>query len=109
VGWLPHGGLALANSLATALESVILIFIMRGRLKGLQGGYIWKGVGVSLLGTGLMAGAVIGWQIMFEGSSQWVTLFGALGAGFAVYVGFMWAVKVPELLGMFRTLMRKIR
>ena len=109
LGWLPHGGLALANSLATGLESLALVLLMRKRLKGLQGEYVWKGVGISLLGTGLMAGAVIGWRALFGSSSRWVELFGALGVGVVVYVGLMWAVKMPELLGMFHTLMRKIK
>jgi hypothetical protein len=29
-------------------------------------------------------------------------LFGALGAGLAVYVGLMWILKMPELRGMLR-------
>ena len=38
MGWAPHGGLALANSLATALEAGLLLYLMRKRLGGLQGG-----------------------------------------------------------------------
>ena len=34
IGWMPHGGLALANSLATALEMVGLWYFMRRRLAG---------------------------------------------------------------------------
>ncbi|RLD06256.1 MAG: hypothetical protein DRI32_02875, partial [Chloroflexi bacterium] len=34
IGWMPHGGLALANSLATALEMVLLMILMRKRLSG---------------------------------------------------------------------------
>ncbi|MDP2975227.1 MAG: murein biosynthesis integral membrane protein MurJ, partial [Anaerolineales bacterium] len=34
IGWMPHGGLALANSLATELEAVTLFLLMRRRLKG---------------------------------------------------------------------------
>jgi len=29
IGWMPHGGLALANSLATALETIALLVLMR--------------------------------------------------------------------------------
>jgi putative peptidoglycan lipid II flippase len=36
-GWMPHGGLALANSLATALEATALFIFMRRRLKGMEG------------------------------------------------------------------------
>jgi len=109
VGWLPHGGLALANSAATALESLVLIGLMRRRLNGLNGGYIWKGVSIAFLGTALMAGGVIGWQAFFGDGSRWVALFGALGVGLVIYVGLMWVLKMPELLGMFRTLLRRIR
>lgn len=107
-GWLPHGGLALANSFATGLESVVLMILMRKRLKGLQGGHILKGVLVSLLGTALMAGGVIGWRFFFEKASIWIELFGALLLGVILYLGIMWILKMPELMGMLRTLMEKI-
>jgi putative peptidoglycan lipid II flippase len=35
-GLMPHGGLALANSAATLIESVILLVLMRRRLDGLE-------------------------------------------------------------------------
>ena len=108
-GWMPHGGLALANSLATALESAALILLMRKRLNGLGGGYIWKGVGVSVLGTTLMGGAVLGWRALMAAHSSVVILFGALALGMAVYGGLMWALKMPELMGMVRVLVGKIR
>lgn len=109
IGWMPHGGLALANSLATALESVVLVLLMRKRLKGLEGGYIWQGVGIAVLGTALMAAVVIGWRSVFGGGSVLVELFGALGLGLAVYVGLMWALKMPELMSVVRTLVRRLK
>lgn len=108
-GWMPHGGLALANSLATALESAALILLMRKRLNGLGGGYIWKGVGVSALGTALMGAVVLGWQALMAAHSNVVILFGAFALGMAVYGGLMWALKMPELMGMVRALVGKIR
>ncbi|MDO9547275.1 MAG: murein biosynthesis integral membrane protein MurJ [Pelolinea sp.] len=36
IGWMPHGGLALANSTATAVESVGLLLLMRKKLNGLN-------------------------------------------------------------------------
>jgi putative peptidoglycan lipid II flippase len=109
MGWMPHGGLALANSLATGLESLALVLLMRKRLKGLEGGYIWKGVGISVLGTGLMATAVLGMQALLGERSLIVVTFGALGVGVVVYVGLMWALKMPELLGMVRVLVSRIK
>lgn len=109
LGLLPHGGLALANSLATGLESVVLIVLMRNRLKGLQGGYIMKGVGISLLGTALMTGGVIGWLSVFGNAVLWFELFGALLLGVVLYLGLMWILKMPELMGMLRTLVHKMK
>ena len=109
VGWMPHGGLALANSLATGMESAVLLVLMSRRLKGLEGVKVWKGVGISALGTGLMAAVVVGWQQVFQSGSNLVILFGALGLGVAVYLGVMWALKVPELRGMLRVMIKKIK
>ena len=109
LGWMPHGGLALANSLATGLESIALILLMRKRLKGLGKGYIWKGVAISALGTALMSAVVVGWQRLMAAQSNVVILFGALGLGVAVYGALMWALKMPELMGMVRALVGKIR
>ena len=109
VGWMPHGGLALANSLATALESIALILLMRKRLNGLGGGYIWKGVAVSILGVALMTGTVLGWEALMAGRSAVVVLFGGLALGVGVYGGLMWALKMPELMGVVRALVGKIK
>ena len=109
VGWMPHGGLALANSLATALESIALILLMRKRLNGLGGGYIWKGVAVSILGVALMTGTVLGWEALMAGRSAVVILFGGLALGVGVYGGLMWALKMPELMGVVRALVGKIK
>ena len=109
IGWMPHGGLALANSLATALEATALVLFMAKRMKGLHGGYVWKGVMISILGTALMGGVVLGWQALFAGKSVVIVLFGALALGVAVYTGLMWALKIPELRGMVRVLLGKIR
>src|SRR4030065_2852587 len=37
IGWMPHGGLALANSLATGLEAACLLILMRQKLGGVDG------------------------------------------------------------------------
>jgi len=109
LGWMPHGGLAMANSLATALESVLLIILLRKKLNGLDGGKIWRGVGISILGTSLMGAIVLGWLHYFGEGSRLVAVFGASGFGLIAYVGLMWALKVPELRGMVRTLVSKVR
>jgi len=43
LGWMALGGLALANSLATGLESLLLLVLVRGKLKGINGREILNG------------------------------------------------------------------
>jgi len=107
LGWMPHGGLALANSVATALESAILIVLMHKRLKGLEERFIWQGVGISLLATSLMSGAVLGWVAMFNAGSRLVVLGGALILGLVVYFGVVWLMKMPELKAIMTAFLRK--
>jgi putative peptidoglycan lipid II flippase len=109
MGWMPHGGLALANSLATGLESIALVILIRKKLNGLEGGYVWQGVGISMVGTALMATAVVAARGLLSGRALVLELFGALAAGFAVYVGLMWILKMPELRGMGRALLRRVK
>ena len=109
IGWMPHGGLALANSLATGLESIALILIIRRRLQGTEGHYIWKGVGIAVLGTLLMSALILGWGQLFGSGSLLLELFGGFGLGMAAYFGWLWLMKTPEVLGMLRILLSKIK
>jgi putative peptidoglycan lipid II flippase len=46
VGWLSLGGLALANSVATTAEMVVLLYLISKRMNGLEGqrlvGALWR-------------------------------------------------------------------
>jgi len=53
IGWYPLGGLALANSFATALEAIALFIFMRRRLNGIE---------ASLFGMARGALAQQGWE-----------------------------------------------
>ena len=109
IGWMPHGGLALANSLATALESVALLLLMQRRLGGLEGGFIWQGVGLSLLGTGAMSAVVLGWMALLDGKSNAAIAGGALALGLGAYLGLMWMLKMSELRGMVRVFASRVK
>jgi putative peptidoglycan lipid II flippase len=58
VGWMPLGGLALANSAATLIESVVLLALMRKRLNGLEENKVWLSF-IKALGAGAGMAAVI--------------------------------------------------
>ena len=102
-GWLPHGALALANSIATFLEMGVLLFFMRRRLSGLEGLRVLKGLLQALVAGGLMALALWGWMrltaqwTISRGLSIWVTALGGIAVGGLVYVIALILLRVPEV------------
>jgi putative peptidoglycan lipid II flippase len=80
-GWLPHGGLALANSTATALEMVGLVWLIRGRLAGLEGRAVAASLARTLGGGAAMAVALVAWVALTQAQPAWLTALGGIGAG----------------------------
>ncbi len=81
VGPLTHGGLALANSLATMVEMAWLLFILRGRMKGMGGRELLTSLVKSTAAAALM-GVVVAW---FAGATR--TSHIVLQAGGAMTLG----------------------
>ncbi len=108
-GWAPHGGLAFANSLATALEMGGLVFIMRKRLSGLNDPAILTGLAHA--GTaGLGMGIVIWLWINIAGSwSFWVEALGGIALGVTVYGAILLALRVPEVSTVFNYGLRRLK
>ena len=108
IGWMPHGGLALANSLATALEMVGLLVLMRKRLGGIEGGNILRGLGkVAVAATG-MGVALFWWNQAQIASATWLSALGGIVLGGLVYFAAVWILKVPEIRDLLRFLQRKL-
>jgi len=98
IGWMPLGGLALANSLATALEAAILFTLMRRRLNGINGAEIAKGLGQSSLATLGMALGLMAWMQLSGGSlNPWLIGLGGVAIGSSVYGLGVVMLKVPEI------------
>lgn len=108
VGWLPLGGLALANSLATALEATVLVLLMRRRLKGLNGADIAKGVGQFTLAALGMALGLLFWMKAAGALNPWLIGLGGVTAGGLVYGLGVVALKVPEIQSVIGFLKRRI-
>jgi len=97
LGWMPHGGLALANSFATALEAIVLFVLMRERLDGIEGKSIADGawrVSVSALG---MAIGLLMWMQLAGEMNRWVVALGGVVVGGIVYTVGVAILKVPEI------------
>jgi putative peptidoglycan lipid II flippase len=97
IGWLPFGGIALANTLATALEMGGQLFFMRRRLGGLHLKLIAEGFLKAVLATLVMSAVLVGWVILTAGHSFWLIALGGIAVGGLVYLGMMALVKAPEL------------
>jgi putative peptidoglycan lipid II flippase len=97
IGWLPHGGLALANSLATGLEAIALLVIMRRRLAGLEGKFIINALWKGMVAGAIMAGALIFWIDISSNLSFWqITLVGLIAGG-ALYCAILVFLRVREI------------
>jgi len=96
-GWLPLGGLALANSLATALEATALFAFMRRRLQGIEGRYLTAGF---LRCAGAALGMAIGlwfWLQVTGGMSRWIVALGGVALGGILYLTGVAILRVPEI------------
>ncbi len=108
IDWLPHGGLALANSLATAIESAILIVIMRKRLRGLEGKSIISLVLKALLAALLMSIAVWAWLSYSEQFSSSMVALGGILVGAIVYGIVVSLADVQEITILWGSFRRKL-
>jgi putative peptidoglycan lipid II flippase len=96
-GWMPHGGLALANSLATALEATALFIFMGQRLKGLEGRHIARGfLACALAALGMGSGLWL-WIQATGGLTRWVVALGGVALGGILYAIGVLLLRVPEI------------
>jgi len=109
LGWMPLGGLALANSLATALEASVLLIVMRKRLNGIQGSHIARGFGASALSALTMAVALIFWLKVINGFSVWIVTLGGLAIGGLTYGLCVLILKVPEIKALTNAVSNRLR
>ncbi|HEY70394.1 MAG TPA: murein biosynthesis integral membrane protein MurJ [Anaerolineae bacterium] len=107
LGWMPHGGLALANSLATAIESAVLLWLMSRRLQGLDLVRIRRGLLSTLLASVVMTSAVFGWTFWMRESPAWLLAVGGVVVGGGIYWLAALLLKAPEARRLPRILLSK--
>jgi putative peptidoglycan lipid II flippase len=106
LGWLPHGGLALANSVATAIETTALYLLMRKRLDGIHGPEIARGFGAAALGTLGMAVVLVIWQQVSSSAPTTLIALGGVAVGAIVYGLVLLVLRVPEVTQVLQFLAR---
>jgi putative peptidoglycan lipid II flippase len=108
IGWMPLGGLALAMSVSTGIETTTLFFLLRRRLKGIQAKELARGAGAALLGTMGMSAAIVFWlQAGQHYSAALKTLAGVVIGGI-IYGLVLLLLRVPELKSLGRFAQRFI-
>ena len=97
LGWMPHGGLALANSLATAIEAVILLVLMRKRLHGLEGQRVMGLAVKALAASALMSAGLWVWLTVSANFPTWQVAFGGILIGGMIYGLLIIILRVNEV------------
>jgi putative peptidoglycan lipid II flippase len=107
-GWMPHGGLALSNSLATTVETVVLAVLIRRRLEGLEGRRMAASLARTGVATGLMVAVVAVLIALLGNQPPWLAGGAAVAGGAVAYAGLSIALGSPEPRAVW-TLLRRGR
>jgi putative peptidoglycan lipid II flippase len=107
IGWMPHGGLALANSLATALEATALLVVMRRRLSGIEGSYIGRGFAACALASLGMGIALWLWIQAGENLPRRIVALGGVALGAMIYGIGVLVLRVPEIQIIVQSIKRR--
>lgn len=107
LNWMPHGGLGLANSVATVIEGVVLLWMMSRRLGGLDLLRIRRGLAATVLATLLMTLALWGWMNYAAASGVWVLGLGGAIIGSLIYWGAALLLRAPEARQLPAMLLRR--
>ena len=108
IGWMPHGGLALANSLATALEATALFLVMRQRLNGIEGSYLARGFITCALAALAMGIGLWFWLQAVGGLNRWIVALGGVALGGVLYGAGVVLLKVPEIQILMNAISRRM-
>ncbi len=108
MGWMPLGGLALAITLETAIETTVMFFLLRKRIHGIHTRSLLKGTAAALLATLFMSAALLGWtRFMGSHSAALATLGGVLIGG-VVYGLALVLLRVPEIHSLFNIVRKRL-
>lgn len=97
IGFAPHGGLALANSLATALEMGVLLILMRRRLHGLELPNLLNALAAGTAASLGMAAGVWAWLNAASGLPAGWQAAGGMLAGGLIYTALLALLRVREV------------
>ncbi|MBN1935773.1 MAG: murein biosynthesis integral membrane protein MurJ [Anaerolineae bacterium] len=106
--WLGLGGLALANSAATALETLALTWLLRRRLGGLDARWLWNSVWRALAASAVMGLALWGYLAWTPAGSSWLIGSGGIALGAVAFAGSAWLFKSPEVAQVIAVMRQRV-
>jgi putative peptidoglycan lipid II flippase len=101
-GWPPFAGLALANSVATLLETAVLLVLIRQRLNGLEGRQALTAAVKSGLAALAMGAALLWWQAALPDAGSLALGGGGVVLGAGVYLGAALLLRMEEVQALAR-------
>jgi putative peptidoglycan lipid II flippase len=108
-GWMKHGGLALANSVATLLEMAALLALIRRRMHGLEGHQMLVAVAKSGSAALAMGAALLGWRALLPDAPLLLTSGGGVVLGVVVYLSVALLLRAEELQAVVRMVRNRRR
>ena len=108
-GWLPLGGVALAASIANWLEAVVLLWLLRRKMGGLNGRLLADGLGRMLAAALLMGLTILGLNWLLAAWPPLLVLGSTSAGGGLVYLAATYLLGVTELNQIGRVLRRRLR
>jgi putative peptidoglycan lipid II flippase len=108
VGWLPHGGLALANSLATILEFAGLLWIVRRRVAGLEERRALSMIVRVTVASGLMWLLLAALQRLASGMPVLLLAPAGIALGGLTFLGIAWLLGVQEVKGIVTRIIHRL-
>ena len=105
---MPLGGLALAISISTAIETTTLFLLLRKRLHGIQGGELAKGTAAAVLGTLGLSAAIVFWLQASQHYPATLTTLAGVAIGGIIYGLVLLLLRVPELKSLGKVAQRFI-
>ena len=95
-GWPPHAGLAFALTVATTLEMIGLVWLLRRRLGGLDSRRLWPGLWRTILASAGMGAALAAWLALTPAWPAWLVAVGGVAGGGGVFAAAAYGLGCPE-------------
>ena len=108
---MQHGGLALANSVATSIEMALLLWLLRARIGGLDGRRLVGAIGRHILAGGVMGVAITvaqWWLIPGLHFHLWLSMLVLFTLATVLYLGLCFLLRSEELLPVWAIVRRRL-